>query len=296
MTVGGHFLSRLVTMLVAVVALVMVGAVPAVAESNSRTVQYVALGDSYAAGQGGVVSVEDYLDPICLESPNGYPYLVDAEERIHLRTNVACTGATTSDVIREQLSALNRGTRLVTLTVGAADLGLSQVLTACTDPTPTTCQTEILRALNELSGLGASLTDLYSMVAAEAPNALIVGTGYPYLFDQPFNPSDCPTPSTIPPPPPSSPEEIMELVNCATFALNSTIYQAVLGAKRSGINIEYVDVTAAFSRHGIGSEDPYINDEGIGAYHPNAAGYVAYAKAISAQLPSAWLDKKKQSA
>src|SRR5829696_952174 len=141
MTVGGHFLSRLVTMLVAVVALVMVGAVPAVAESNSRTVQYVALGDSYAAGQGG----GDYLNN-CLECPNGYPYLLDAEKRIHLRTNVACTGASTDEVAETQLSALNRGTRLVTLTVGAADLDLSRVLAACT-PTPTTnCPTEIERA------------------------------------------------------------------------------------------------------------------------------------------------------
>src|SRR5215212_10675609 len=99
MTVGGRFLSRLVTMLIAVVALVMVGAVPAVAESNSRTVQYVALGDSYAAGQGG----GDYLND-CLESPNGYPYLLDHKMRIDRRDNVACTGAKTSDVL-EQLSA-----------------------------------------------------------------------------------------------------------------------------------------------------------------------------------------------
>src|SRR5215218_1261586 len=116
MTVGGHFLSRLVTMLVAVVALVMVGAVPAAAHSNSGTVQYVALGDSYAAGQGG----GSYLNS-CLESPNGYPYLLDHRRRIDLRDNVACTGATTTTVASTQLT---KDTELVTLTVGAADLGL----------------------------------------------------------------------------------------------------------------------------------------------------------------------------
>src|SRR5215213_4843527 len=142
MTVGGRFLSRLVTMLIAVVALVMVGAVPAVAESNSRTVQYVALGDSYAAGQGG----GDYLNN-CLESPNGYPYLLDAEKRIHLRTNVACTGASTEEVAETQLSALNRGTRLVTLTVGAADLNLSALLAACTAVPPGGCEDAIRVAL-----------------------------------------------------------------------------------------------------------------------------------------------------
>jgi hypothetical protein len=45
------------------------------------------------------------------------------------------------------------------------------------------------------------------------------------------------------------------------------------------------------TNHGIGSEDTYINEEGIGAYRPNAVGYVAYAAAISAELPSAWLHK-----
>ena len=56
---------------------------------------------------------------------NGYPALLDAENQIHLRANAACTGAKTSDVANEQLSALKQSTRLVTLTVGAADLGLS---------------------------------------------------------------------------------------------------------------------------------------------------------------------------
>jgi hypothetical protein len=45
----------------------------------------------------------------------------------------------------------------------------------------------------------------------------------------------------------------------------------------------YVDVTKEFAGHGIGSEEPFINAEGIGAYHPNAAGYRAYAKATSPQ-------------
>jgi lysophospholipase L1-like esterase len=281
MTVGGRFLLRLVTMLVALVGLVMVGAVPAVAESNSSTVQYVALGDSYAAGQGG----GDYLNN-CLESTNGYPYLLDAEKRIHLQANVACTGATTSDVISEQLSALNRGTRLVTLTVGAADLDLSRVLAACT-PTPTTnCQTEIERAFALLSvscgggseELWSSLKDLYVRVADAAPKALIVVTGYPYLFE---------------PPATGDPNaDIINGVNSATAALNCTIQKAVADAKAAGVNIVYVDVTEEFAGHGIGgSKVPFINpptpETGIAAFHPTAAGYAAYAEAISEELRSA---------
>ena len=52
MTARGRFVARLVTMLIAMAGFVTVGALPAAA-GNSGTVQYVALGDSYAAGQGG---------------------------------------------------------------------------------------------------------------------------------------------------------------------------------------------------------------------------------------------------
>ena len=52
MTARGRFVARLVTMLIALAGFVTVGALPAAAD-NSATIQYVALGDSYAAGQGG---------------------------------------------------------------------------------------------------------------------------------------------------------------------------------------------------------------------------------------------------
>jgi hypothetical protein len=51
MSARGRFLSGFVTMVIALAGLVTVGALPAAA-TDSRTVQYVALGDSYAAGQG----------------------------------------------------------------------------------------------------------------------------------------------------------------------------------------------------------------------------------------------------
>jgi lysophospholipase L1-like esterase len=53
----------------------------------------------------------------------------------------------------------------------------------------------------------------------------------------------------------------------------------------------------AVEGHGIGSsDDPFINGPSVGfpeAFHPNAAGYRAYAKAISAAIRNA-LDRQKQ--
>ena len=272
---GRRLLVRFMTMLVAGLAgLLSVGALPAGADTVGIG-QYVALGDSYAAGQGGSLA----YDNECLRSPNGYPALLDAENQIHLRANAACTGATTSDVAEEQLSALKQGTRLVTLTVGAADLGLSRVLAACTAGTPAQCQEAIGLAdlllpaeCGDESELGRRLGNLYADVAEAAPNALIVATGYPLLFDDP---------------------DLLETqINDATTRLNCAIDKAVADAQAAGINIVYVDVTQAFARHGIGCRCavPFINppEAGINAFHPTPAGYLAYAAAISAALPNSW--------
>jgi lysophospholipase L1-like esterase len=267
-----------------------VGALPAAAETVGIG-QYVALGDSYAAGQGAPPYLNDLND--CLQSRNGYPYLLDAEKQIQLRASASCTGATTSDVAKKQLSALKQSTRLVTLTVGAANLGLSAVLAACTPGPSMQCDDAMKAALDLLparcgdeSKLGDRLTDLYAAVAAAAPNALIVVTGYPLLFE--LVPGD---PNL----------DIKTQINAATTLLNCAIEKAVTDA---GINIEYVDVTKAFAGHGIGCQQlqplactvPFINPPGTGinAFHPTAAGYVAYAEAISAVLPSSWGTNQEQ--
>jgi lysophospholipase L1-like esterase len=127
--------------------------------------------------------------------------------------------------------------------------------------------------------LGGVLTDLYGAMAADdaAPNALIVVTGYPYLFESdPSNPS-------------------ITAFNEATAALNKTIEDAVIATGND--NIVYVDVTKQFENHGVGgSDEPFTNGPAASvpeAFHPNAAGYRAYARAISAAIRGA-LDRQKQ--
>jgi len=269
MSSQGRFLSCLVTIGIALAGLVTVGGLPAAA-SNSGTIQYVALGDSYAAGRGA----GSYLNS-CLQSSKGYPELLDSAKRIHLQANSTCSGATTSDVADTQLSALNHGTRLVTLTVGGNDLDVSGLATVCSTQ-PADCLAEINMRLALLTGLGSRLADLYADVADAAPKAQIVVTGYPHLFE---------------PLPPSDPNAaIIKAINNAVDALNTTIQHAVSVTHATDINIVYVDVTEEFRGHGIGSREPFINAAGADAFHPNAAGYLAYAAAISAALPGARVD------
>jgi hypothetical protein len=118
-----------------------------------------------------------------------------------------------------------------------------------------------------------------AQVAVKAPEARIVVTGYPFLFE----PAD---------------DLRIKSFNEATALLNEEIEQAVAATREADVKIVYVDVTAAFAGHGIGSSDPFINDPSSDArcstFHPNADGYVAYADAIAAKLPNGWLDKNKQ--
>ena len=266
----------------ALAGFVTAGVLPAAAAPS--TVQYVALGDSYAAGTASQLGG-------CPHGPDNYPELLDGSEesRIDLTAFAACSGWTTSDVLDDdgQPSPLSSHTRLVTLTVGAADLGLSRVLAACANAsTPemvAACSREIGRVLallgdcqEDKSLLYSSLTDLYADVVDEARGARIVVTGYPLLFESP---------------PAGDPRAA---INEATNRLNCVIERAVAATQATYANIYYVDVTKEFAGHGIGCTTPctlFINAAGQEAFHPTPAGYQAYADAISAVLPAGWLDK-----
>jgi lysophospholipase L1-like esterase len=285
----GRLVSGLVTMVMALAGFVTAGALPAAAAPG--TIQYVALGDSYAAGTAHGCS------------GSGYPALLGSE-RI-LTANIACSGATTDEVIRNQVPTLKTysDARLVTLTVGAANLGLSDVAAACLAGT-SECGTAISNAQNKVRGcpvdegtLGGDLINLYGEVAKAAPRARIVVTGYPLLFEQPTSAD----PKTA---------KIITAINDATTDLNCVIERAVAAANDADVNIHYVDVTEEFAERGLvidGSvikcpnPDAFIHGLFINcdprkpdpeAFHPTAEGYRAYADAISAALPGGWLKDK----
>lgn len=275
---------------------------------------YVALGDSFASGEGAGdyhdgtnYDNRDDWDPgnwgddshnRCRRSASAY-----AEQTYAAfdfggdLTTVYCSGATTEDLHNPndtnddepaQLEALDEDTSLVTMSIGGNDLGFADVLTDCvlnggsgvlwTDGCQAKWDGELDRRLVDLR---ADLVKLYAQMKEQAPNARIVIMGYPRLFNDP----------------PS--EELNNMLfaqdqvwmNGKADQLNAMLRDA---AREAGV--EFIDPTQAFLGHGVGAPDgeQWINDldwggPGLsvtdpGSFHPNAQGHAAMAELLQEQL------------
>lgn len=244
------------------------------APAQAATVNdYVALGDSYAAGIGG----GDYVQEDCLRSMNAYSELADELKSVRDVTNLACGGATTQIVVQTQLGLLDRKTDLVTITAGGNNLGFGTLAAACgpalIDPSlAAPCLAAITVAQSRITSgvLRQELVTMIQTVQAAAPKADIFVTGYPFLFEPiPFDPND---PTSV----------FVDQANRLVFDLNATIRAA---AATTGT--EYVDVTDEFAGHGLLSNDPWINfnpdptaANSFENLHPTAEGYAAYFAAL----------------
>ena len=264
---GGRTAGSIVGAIVALVALLLGATAPAYAAPPTTPVQkYVALGDSYAAGQGASAPLDS-----CLRSGAAYPVLLDAEPRTNLLRTAACSGATIADVASTQLSQVNRGTTLVTLTVGANDLGAGAVYAVCTpDPTTAACAAAVA-AVQQLLQSGVIAQDLAALIGAIAersPNAHIVVTDYPMPFVPGYSPAT-------------------DAVNAATIGLNDQISGAVQGAAWAGASVELASVELAFFGHQVGDGDPWLGADPTDALtflHPTSTGQAVYRAAILGAL------------
>ena len=253
-----------------------VGLAAAPAQAADKT-KYIALGDSYAAGQGAGL----YKNDTCYRSENSYSELAaDTTKAIKLVTNAACSGKTTQQVVATQLRQLNKTTELVTITAGGNNLGFGDIVSSCGSAifNPAfagACAEASATAKAKLvSGqLAGDVAAMIQSVRAAAPNARIVVTGYPYLFD--------PIPTGLTD---STSKFIYQATDLAN-GLNESIALAVGATDPTATRVKFVDVRPAFTGHGIYSTDPWINGavpNSPDSFHPNAKGYQAYYTALSA--------------
>ncbi|WP_157240685.1 SGNH/GDSL hydrolase family protein [Catenuloplanes japonicus] len=244
----------------AAVSLVVLAGAPAPASAAASAlpmVDFVALGDSYAAGVGAGTPLD-----ACRNTAGAYSRLWTATDPGLARlTTATCSGAKTADVLAAA-AALTGETDLVSITVGANDLGVTGAFAVCLDPARAAdcaaAQARIEEALQ--SALPSAVGTVLTTVKERAPQAKVVLTGYP----QPFSvDGDCGTPDI--------PAEIRGIGNRVMGGLNT-----VLAAQAKLAGIAYVDVEPAFTAHEICSTTPWVagfEGQADGTIlHPNPAG------------------------
>jgi lysophospholipase L1-like esterase len=159
---------------VSLAATAMLTAVPAAAVTGG----YVALGDSYSSGVGSGSESGS-----CLQSPTAYPGLWNAAHHPSSYTMVACSGAKTTDVNANQLSALSSSTGLVSITIGGNDVGFSNIMQTCVLYGTSEC----VAAVNQAEAIAQSslpgwLNTTYNGIRSHAPNAQVVVLDYPVFY------------------------------------------------------------------------------------------------------------------
>ncbi|MEV0739095.1 SGNH/GDSL hydrolase family protein [Streptomyces sp. NPDC050549] len=165
----------------------------ATASASAHTVNYVALGDSYASGRG----IPTQVDATCARSDQNCPSLLAAARNWQL-TDVSCSGATTAALAGPQGSkapqpdAPGADTDVVTLTIGGNDIGFSGNLATCAgltskNPTGNPCQTFFTsdgtdRPAQRVDDTAPKIAAALDAVHERAPRARVVVVGYPDLF------------------------------------------------------------------------------------------------------------------
>ncbi|WP_017976100.1 SGNH/GDSL hydrolase family protein [Actinopolyspora halophila] len=241
------------------VALLPLSAPVATAADSERSdsLEYVALGDSYASGVG----TGDYTPGSgdCRRSELAYPSLAAADAGAESFSFTACAGAKTGDVLDGQLAPLSRSTDVVTISVGGNDAGFVPVVTSCATGGDQACDDAVTEAENYATEqLPGQLADTYDAISSKAPEARVGVVGYPRLFEL----GACLSPLS---------EFERQRLNEAAETLNRSISEQARAA-----GFAFLDVKGDFEGHGVCGAQPWINGLSypVGeSYHPNAAGH-----------------------
>jgi lysophospholipase L1-like esterase len=229
------------------------------AAGAAAAVNYVALGDSYSSGVGA----GDYISSSgsCDRSTLAYPeQWADANTPASF-VSVACSGATTADVLDSQVSALSARTTLVSITIGGNDAGFSSVMETCVLLPTNSCLNAVAAAeAFAANQLPARLDTTLQTIRADAPSAEIVVLGYPELYDL-SDSGSCIGLSTAD----------RTALNQGADALDGALEAAALANGDT-----FADVRGQFAGHVICDSGSWLHSVDIfsisSSYHPTAAG------------------------
>lgn len=249
------------------------------------TPEYVALGSSFAAG-AGLGPLERGSPLLCARSVNGYPQQLARMRGLSL-VDMSCGGAMVKHLLRggqffqgPQIRTINRGTRLVTITVGGNDIGYVGDLSLLAARKDATLFGWLARTLwkgpkapreRDYTGAQAELSATLKAIHERAPDAVIVVASYPTL---------------VPPTGTCARIGLTEPEAALMRAVGDQLAAATRAAARDGDAV-LVDMHVLGAAHSACSVAPWTSGwrSANGApFHPTRPGAEATARAISDAL------------
>ena len=246
-------------------------------------VDYVALGDSAAAGP--LIPGQD-PNLACLRSNTNYPGIAAARLGAKL-TDVTCSGAEIADLserqhgfLPPQFEALGPGTDLVTITIGGNDADLVQAAISCInllpEPAGRSCADRYTAGGDELAEridrVAPRFRDALTEIRHRAPNAEIVVAGYGTYI----RPGGC------------YPKQPIWARDADYVQRSVNRLSATLAREAAAQGAAYVDIARVSEGHDVcaAPSDKYF--EGVvptsiaAPLHPNANGMRAFGEAVAA--------------
>lgn len=245
---------------------------------------YVPMGDSFSGGHGNgpyEAGTDRANENECKRSIHAYPRLLQNSLNLGPTNFVACSGATTANVLygggakgswgeAPQISALSDATEMVTITIGGNDVAFEDYALGCVvicgPGTPV--YVAMVAGIND--DFKANLKTTFETILSEAPEAEV------YVLDYAYMSSD-------------------DVPGCGPFDLSGArSVQQLLNTKISQAVVEINDPRLHFvptnypgspfeGRH-LCTSDPRGSAFDLFTMHPNASGLEAYKEVLTAYL------------
>lgn len=248
---------------------------------------YVAMGDSYSSGKGNPpyevgTDVGGSYENRCHRSSQAYPRLLQDSLSLDSVAFVACSGATTADVLyggsgegswdgSPQVDALSEDTEIVTITIGGNDAGFQEYLFGCISVCgPPTVTYDAMMSLIDSPSFLSNLETTYEEILDRTSSADVYVIDYPYVAAD--NAGIC---------------NALDFSGARDIqvALNASIAQAVVNVQ--SISTDYSDRLRYVSTNATGS--PFAgkhlcnggaSDFGSTTFHPNTQGHLHYEEVV----------------
>jgi hypothetical protein len=277
---------------------------------------YVAIGDSYSAGEGLPRFIAGTAETNCDRSAiQAYSELLKFSSATVTRTSTACSGAIAHDVFNPTIrngivvppqvdGAIHPDVGLVTITMGGNNALFSKIVIACFEESNCLRQTfppagiqpvepvgpgalATVWGPRTLLAIGEEYSTLFPALRRDFPNARIVVIGYPYLFPSggaPVWPLDCFSVLR------RFSEPVRDGIRTLQQEFNDLTYEEAAAA-----HLEFVSPAALWQGHepcGSGGQytnsvKPYLNFSSPvdgGTFHPNSAGQTTLARVVACYL------------